>query len=626
MLSRRFRHAFPRLDRVGLVVFSAATALHALVFVLIAFPAVSNEERHVRGGWVEESTNELAVLRVLGPSGLRPDAPAAQPRFSPADRRRLEAALAQLARVRGAKTLRMWDADGTLLFRSPGDRGLATAPAMTPASRAAPWSLERARGDDSRAALVTYVPVSTRGQLRGVLELEQPLAPVLAEEAATRRSVLLTLSVIGAALWLGGLPITLRVAQLIAVAWAPRRRRLLRRLRRGIADGELELHYQPKVDLASGKLDGVEALVRWRRDGVLVPPDAFLPAVEQSPLIRPLTLYVLDAALAQAREWKLAGQPIPVAVNLAAVSLTDPLIVEDVAAALRRHGVDPATLTLELTETAVLDDEEAGSATLVALAELGVTLSLDDFGTGYSSLSRISRHPFTELKIDRSFVMDLRDQQRPMVATIVRLAKSLGLRVIAEGVENQATLNALRALGCDVAQGYLLARPAPARDLPQAVAHLPGLARTAADVRSLLDEVRESLQLDAAFVAEFVDTDEVFRWTSGNSGAFDLHDGARQALEDSYCGRLATGVLPNLLRDTHDNPHANALPVTHERGIRAYIGVPLHRPDGTLYGTLCGLGGKPRHDLADTEVAMLAEFGERITPLLDSAHLAASTH
>jgi EAL domain-containing protein (putative c-di-GMP-specific phosphodiesterase class I) len=312
------------------------------------------------------------------------------------------------------------------------------------------------------------------------------------------------------------------------------------------------------------------------------------------------------------------GQPRP-------VSLTDPRIVEDVAAAPRRHSVVPATLTLELTETAVLDDEDAGAETLVALASLGVTLSVDDFGTGYSSLSRISRHPFTELKIDRSFVMDLLGQERPMVATIMRLAKTLEWRVVAEGVEDEATLNALRTLGCDVAQGYLLARAVPAADLPQAVAHLPALARTAADVRLLLGEVRESLELDAAFVAEFVETDEVFRWTSGNSGAFELHEGARQALEDSYCGRLASGVFPNLFQDTHNDPRARELPVTEQRGIRAYIGVPLHRPDGTLYGTLCGLGGRPRPDLADNEVATLAEFGERISPLLGSAHLAAST-
>jgi GAF domain-containing protein len=211
------------------------------------------------------------------------------------------------------------------------------------------------------------------------------------------------------------------------------------------------------------------------------------------------------------------------------------------------------------------------------------------------------------------------------VATILRLAKTLGLRVVAEGVEDEATLNALRALGCDVAQGYLLSRPVPAADLPQAVAHLPALARAAAEVRSLLDEVRESLALDAAFVAEFVDADEIFRWTSGESGAFDLHEGASQALDDSYCGRLAAGVFPNLLRDARNHPLARELPVTERQGIRAYIGVPLHRPDGTLYGTLCGLAGRPRPDLADDEVATLADFGQRISPLLDSAYLAVST-
>jgi EAL domain-containing protein (putative c-di-GMP-specific phosphodiesterase class I) len=305
--------------------------------------------------------------------------------------------------------------------------------------------------------------------------------------------VLVFFGAVGAVVWLGLLPLGVRLARMVAAAWDPVGRRLLRRMRRAITDGELELHYQPKMDLSTGTLDGVEALVRWRRDGVLVPPGEFLGVIEQSPLIRRLTLFVLDGAVRQAREWEREGRPTRVAVNLAAVSLADAAIVGDVAAALRRHDVEPSRLTLEITETAVLGDEDTAGETLAQLAELGVCLSVDDFGTGHSSLARVTRYPFDELKIDRSFVTLLTREKRPIVATIIRLAKTLGLRVVAEGVEDEATLNALRALGCDVAQGYLLAPPAPAADLPDAVRALSAMTRRATGVRVLLDEVRVAL-------------------------------------------------------------------------------------------------------------------------------------
>jgi GAF domain-containing protein len=271
----------------------------------------------------------------------------------------------------------------------------------------------------------------------------------------------------------------------------------------------------------------------------------------------------------------------------------------------------------------VLDDEKAAGETLARLAELGVCLSIDDFGTGHSSLARVTRHPFTELKIDRSFVMELATEHRPVVATIVSLARTLGLRVVAEGVEDEATLNALRGLGCDVAQGYLLARPVAAADFDEAVAHVPRLAGAADDVRSLLDEVREHLALDAAFVAEFVEADEVFRVTAGDSEAFHTAEGARTPLHESYCSRVVSGVFPNLIVDAKGDPLTRDLPPT--RNIGAYIGVPLRRPDGSLYGTLCGLGHEARPDLTDAQVETLERFGDRIAPLLDSAHLAVSS-
>jgi EAL domain-containing protein (putative c-di-GMP-specific phosphodiesterase class I) len=614
---RRQWNARLRLDAATLAVLLGITVVYAAIVAAVALASAGSQREDARQGSIDEAKGQLAVVAAFLPRLVAGDAP-----LRAAELRNLDASWGTLVARTSRRELRIWRADGSLLYRSPGEGGPDALP-LAPGSPDRDWSLNPGSGPAGEH-LSVYLPVVSGSRTLGIAELSQPTGPLLADEAAQGAHTFWSFVVGAAVLCLVLLPAWLRVARLVARTWDPRRGRLLRRLRRAIEHGELELHYQPKVDLVSGELDGVEALVRWRREGNLVSPGEFLPVVEQSPLIRPLTLFVLDAALRQAREWELAGRPIRVAVNLAAANLVDPRIIEDVSAALARHGVEPASLTLELTETAVLDDEDAATATLVGLAELGVTLSVDDFGTGYSSLSRVSRHPFTELKIDRSFVMELMHQQRPVVATMVRLAKTLGLRVVAEGVEDEASLNALRGLGCDVAQGYLLSRPVPAADLPHAVAHLPALARTAADVRSLLDEVRESLALDAAFVAEFVDTDEIFRWTSGNSGAFDLHEGASQALDDSYCGRLAAGVFPNLLQDARNHPLARELPVTERQGIRAYIGVPLHRPDGTLYGTLCGLARRPRPDLADDEIATLAAFGQRISPLLGSAHLAVS--
>jgi EAL domain-containing protein (putative c-di-GMP-specific phosphodiesterase class I) len=619
-VTRLVAHVFGlvRLDWAAFAVLCAGTLLHGVVIAIVAMGAAGKEAGDVRGGATDEAVAELVALSALVPS-LNAD----RKRLAPLDRRQLRAALTRLDADGAHHGFRVWWADGTVAYRSPGDHRRLSAPSGERAMRGTPWSVEQRPADGHPAALVTYLPVLSRGVPSAVLERARPLAPVLADEAAERRGVYTYFGAIGVLMWLAVLPVSLRVARLVAGAWDPRRRRLLRRVARGLADGEFELHYQPKVDLASGEIDGVEALVRWRSQGKLLAPGEFLPTVEDSELIRPLTRFVLDAALGQVSDWEREGRTIPVAVNLAPGNLADSRLPDDVKAALTRHHVPASRLTLEVTETAVIEDDAAAGRTLRQLADLGARVSIDDFGTGHSSLSRLSRHPFHELKIDRSFVMELTGLERPMVATIIRLAQSLNLRVVAEGVEDLATLNALRTLGCDVAQGYVLSRPVPAVELPAAIAHLEALAHAAEAVRLLLDEVRVSLGLDAAFVAEFVGDEQVFRFTRGGE-RFETHDGATQALDDSYCSRVVAGAFPNLIPDARNHPGTRELPVTELRGIGAYIGVALHRPDGSLYGTLCGLADRPRHDLTDHEVATLASFGERIAPLLDRAHLAAS--
>ncbi len=246
----------------------------------------------------------------------------------------------------------------------------------------------------------------------------------------------------------------------------PQRLALLGELRRGVEGGQLRVHYQPKADLGSGDVTGVEALVRWEHPTLgLLPPDEFIPLAEHTGLIRPLTLVVLDEALAQARRWADAGRQLDVAVNVSARCLLDLEFPTEVAAALLRHGVPAGKLKLEITESTVMVDPDRALLVLQQLADLGTTLSINDFGTGYSSMAYLQRLPVHELKIDRSFVSRLSESTNAaIVASSIDLGRNLGLRVVAEGVEDLATWDRLGDLGCHSAQGYYLSRPVTAAE------------------------------------------------------------------------------------------------------------------------------------------------------------------
>jgi diguanylate cyclase (GGDEF)-like protein len=249
---------------------------------------------------------------------------------------------------------------------------------------------------------------------------------------------------------------------------------MLTDLRAALAgDGGLHLLYQPTVDLASGSVTGVEALLRWDSPSRgLVQPGDFIPLAEGTGLIAPLTEHVLELALAQCRAWSDEGLELPIAVNLSARNLLEDDLPERVASALSRHGVPSSLLVLEITESAVVEDPLRAERIVRGLVDLGVRISIDDFGTGYSSMSSLMRLPLDCLKVDRSFVADL-DTSGPgavIVTASIGLAHDLGMKVVAEGVETTAQLDRLRALDCDVVQGFLLARPLPACDIP-ALAH-----------------------------------------------------------------------------------------------------------------------------------------------------------
>ncbi len=254
------------------------------------------------------------------------------------------------------------------------------------------------------------------------------------------------------------------------------RRRLESELRRALECEEFVLHYQPQVNLATDRVESVEGLVRWRHpERGLVPPGEFIPAAEASGLIRPLGAWVLSEACRQARAWRDTGLDLVMAVNLSPAQLRHDGMLCEIDTALRASGLDPRCLELEITESLLLERSEGSTdGTLSGLAARGVRLALDDFGTGYSSLASLKRLPVEKIKIDRSFVCDIgRDpEDQAVVRAMVSLGHALGKRVVAEGVENEAQLALLHRLGCDAAQGFMLARPAPAEDIGPLLAHL----------------------------------------------------------------------------------------------------------------------------------------------------------
>lgn len=242
-----------------------------------------------------------------------------------------------------------------------------------------------------------------------------------------------------------------------------------RRLHGALERSEFILHYQPKADLTSGAVTGVEALLRWNCPGKgLVPPVDFIHVLEESRLIVPVGAWVIHEACEQLARWDRAGlPPLTMAVNLSARQFRDPALTQHIEQALRASGIAPERLELELTETLLMEDNELSRELLVALAHIGVRVAIDDFGTGHSSLAYLKRFRVDTLKLDRTFVRDLpRDADNCAIATAVTaLAHSMNLAVVCEGVETAEQLEFLRTLGCESVQGYALSRPMPSADL-----------------------------------------------------------------------------------------------------------------------------------------------------------------
>jgi diguanylate cyclase (GGDEF)-like protein len=249
----------------------------------------------------------------------------------------------------------------------------------------------------------------------------------------------------------------------------PRHLALMADLHMALERGQMRLFYQPKLDLASDCIVGMEALMRWQHPEYgLILPDLFIPALEQSGLIRRFTTWALDEAIRQGAEWNQLGLELGIAVNLSMYNLRDSQLPAQLAMLQRAWKAPVGALLMEVTESAVMNDPHHVSEVLDTLTEQGIRFSIDDFGTGYSSLNHLKRLPVSELKIDKSFVRDMtRDRDdEAIVRSTIDLAHNMGLRVVAEGVESLEVLDRLREMGCDEVQGYYIARPMPAGDLP----------------------------------------------------------------------------------------------------------------------------------------------------------------
>ena len=243
---------------------------------------------------------------------------------------------------------------------------------------------------------------------------------------------------------------------------------LISEIRTALDEGQLRLYYQPVIDLQNNTVSGVEALIRWQhpREGLLQPDD-FIPLAEQTGLIRPLTTWVLETAAEQSQQWAREGMELRIAVNLSAHNLHDLHFPEKFLDIIEQDKVKVPRLRLEITETAIMSGSSHALEVLNRLSARGVRISIDDFGTGYSSLNYLKRLPVDEIKIDRSFVthMTVDENDTVIVRSTIDLAHNMGLKVVAEGVENEATYQLLARLHCDLVQGFYISTPVPAREL-----------------------------------------------------------------------------------------------------------------------------------------------------------------
>jgi EAL domain-containing protein (putative c-di-GMP-specific phosphodiesterase class I) len=381
-------------------------------------------------------------------------------------------------------------------------------------------------------------------------------------------------------------------------------------LRHAITAGDLYLDYQPIVRAADAEIVAVEALVRWRHPlrGQISPAD-FIPLAEASGAIIELDAWVAGTAAREVRSWQ-ALQAVRLGLNLSSTTLSDPAAMGVVEHALLGSGLDLRLVDIEMTETAAGDGGIA-TESLTRLASHGMRLALDDFGMGYAVLERLRAFPFSTVKIDRSFVSRVTGDDGPMVEAIVRMAHSMGLEVLAEGVEEFDQLETLRGLGCDLVQGFLISRPVSAEQLQDLLRTRAGLEAESVDrVHPVLEQIVRMTGLSTAYLTSIdweMGSQEIVAVNAGERRL--VSEGLRVAWSDSLCRRALEGG-PNLTSDVPSVYGDSA--AARELGIQSYVSVPVHR-DGRVVGTLCGIS-KDRVELAPETVLLLAGLAESLVP------------
>lgn len=364
-------------------------------------------------------------------------------------------------------------------------------------------------------------------------------------------------------------------------------------LRRALDRNELFLLYQPQTEVANGRVVGAEALLRWRRDGATVPPGRFIHVVEGTDLALPVSRWVLETACRQARQWLDRGHPLRVAVNIFSDHVASGHLLDDTRRALETAGLPAEWLELEVLESSLLHDPDGAAKTLRALKEMGVGLALDDFGTGYSSLSYLKSYPFDVIKIDQAFARNMnRDaEDAAIVRSTINLGHNLGMRVLAEGIETAPQLRFLERYGCDLVQGYLLARPtAPEEVEAMAAAHRDVRPAEAIDTESRRGILMlEDEPLEAELLA--LDLEEAgyrVHACDGLAGALDILDRERIdiVLADHYLRDDATGVqilekliclfpdIPRLMMSGTEDKNV-VVEAVNRAGIRAFLPKPI---------------------------------------------------
>ncbi|HMJ03761.1 MAG TPA: EAL domain-containing protein [Conexibacter sp.] len=394
--------------------------------------------------------------------------------FDAADLRPLDRAALAAKESGDLTSLAVWDRRGRVVYATDHgqiDRTYRKPAAVeealkgdtvvtTPSSPTSP--LDRTEGEQIQIVAPLYG--RDRRTPHAAMEMHVPYAPVQAEISRRTNRINLIL-VCGALLFLAGMwPRLLSASRALREREDPRRRKVLSELKEAIEQQQLELHYQPKIDLRSGEIAAVESLVRWNhpRDGLLG-PDRFLPHAAGSELIGPLTVHLIELALRDCAGWRGHGVEAGVDVNLDVGNVLDPQLPKEVERLLAKWELPARALGFELTEAAIQADPDKAAGVLRDLAAQGVRLAIDDFGTGFSSLAVLREMPLDEIKIDRSFVAGLTRNaaDESIVRSTIGLAHDLDLGTVAEGVEDEATLRRLAELGCDQAQGWYFSRPLP---------------------------------------------------------------------------------------------------------------------------------------------------------------------